>query len=317
MVVALWALAVAVLLATVLAVALRQRRARAAARLTFPPEVLARRAELRERLVRLVAGVPDKPVMEVHDLPALAGAAQVEAFLLAGEPRAALAAAEAQLAEAPQSAPAHALLARALLYCDALSPAGQAIARARALGGKEPMLDYVEGRVDHLVFVRRVNPGNPEVQRALVPPLVTPFDRLVIRLARQRHGVPRDAAVWLAAEGRAQESRLDPEAVTELVADYHAATDRCLGLLLAAAEATPDSGERVYHCARLALKLGFVAEGRALMQRLEPLMRDSPERAAYERDLADMNGRVDLPPEPPMPPTPPGAKRSSKLVISK
>jgi hypothetical protein len=41
----------------------------------------------------------------------------------------------------------------------------------------------------------------------------------------------------------------------------------------------------------------------------------SPERDAYERDRADLDGRVDLPPEPPPPPTSATAKRSTRLKI--
>ena len=51
------------------------------------------------------------------------------------------------------------------------------------------------------------------------------------------------------------------------------------------------------------------------MDRLEPLMTESPEREAYLRDRADLDGRVDLPPEPPPPPVAPDARRSPRLKI--
>jgi len=279
----------------------------------------ARRDRLRERLRALVMAVPERAPLMPHDLPALPTAATIEAHLLAGDPRQALAAAELTVAEAPQNAAAHVLLARTLLYCDALVPAAAEIARARQLGARELLLDHVEGRVEHLLWIRRVNPGNPEVQQALVPPLVTPFDRFVLKLARQQQVAPADAAVWLAGAGgegaAGQSTTLDPETVALLVEQHHEAGVKSLELLLDAAERAPGSAELVYHAARRALQTGFVSEGRALVERLEPLMAASTEREAYERDRADLAGRVDLPPEPPLPPTPATAKRSPRLKI--
>lgn len=315
-----WALGFAILGGTVALVAARAWRAwraqRDAARV--PPELVARRAALRARLVALAERMPERPALVPGDLPALPGAAAVEAHLLAGEPKLALAAAEQIVAGAPSDPGAHALLARALLYGDALAPAAGEIARARELGGADPVLDYVEGLVEHLLWLRKVNPGVMEVQTALVPPLVTPFDRVVLGLARQRQGTSREATVWMATGGREAEAAVDPEAAARLLAQHVAVGERSLGLLLNAAEAAPGSAERLYHTARRALQLGFVAEGRRLMERLEPLVAasgDARELAAYQRDRADLDGRVDLPPDPPVPPTPPGAKRSSKLVI--
>jgi hypothetical protein len=279
----------------------------------------ARREALRERLRALAVAVPERTPLMPHDLPGVAAAATIEAHLLAGEPRAALATAEDAVADAPQNPAAHVLLARALLYCDALVPAAAEIARARQLGAQELLLDHVEGRVEHLLWVRRVNPGNPEVQQSLVPPLVTPFDRFVLKLARQQQVAPADAAVWLAGAGgegaAGQSTTLDPETVALLVQQHHDAGSKSLELLLGAAERAPGSAELVYHAARRALQTGFVPEGRLLMERLAPLMADSPEREAYERDRADLEGRVDLPPEPPPPPVSPGAKRSPRLKI--
>jgi len=279
----------------------------------------ARRDRLRGRLRALAIAVPDRAPLMPHDLPALPMAATIEAHLLAGEPRQALATAEVAVAEAPQNAAGHVLLARALLYCDALVPASAEIARARQLGAREALLDHVEGRVEHLLWVRRVNPGNPEVQQALVPPLVTPFDRFVLKLARQQQVAPADAAVWLAGAGgegvAGQSTTLAPETVAVLVEQHHEAGVRSLELLVAAAERAPGSAELVFHAARRALQTGFVPEGRALMSRLEPLMAQSTEREAYERDRADLDGRVDLPPEPAPPPTSATAKRSPRLKI--
>jgi hypothetical protein len=282
-------------------------------------EARERRERLRLRLRELAVAVPARAPLMPQDLPALAAAATIEAHLLAGEPHAALAAAEAAVAETPAHAGAHVLLARALLYCDALVPASAEVARARALGGRELLLEYVEGRVDHLLWIRRMNPGNPEVQQALVPPLVTPFDRFVLKLARQQQVAPADAAVWLAGAeggpGAGSGSTLDAETIATLVTEHREAGLRSLELLVAAAERSPGSAELVYHAARRALQTGFVGEGRVLMERLEPLMATAPDREAYERDRADLEGRVDLPPEPVMPPTPEGAKRSSRLRI--
>jgi hypothetical protein len=278
-----------------------------------------RREALRERLRALVVAVPERTPLMPHDLPALPAAATIEAHLYAGEPRQALAAAEAAVADAPQSPAAHVLLARALLYCDALVPAAAEVARARQLGARELLLDHVEGRVEHLLWVRRVNPGNPEVQQALVPPLVTPFDRFVLKLARQQQVAPADAAVWLAGAESGGEpghsTTLDPETVKLLVQQHHEAGAKSLELLLCAAERAPGSAELVYHAARRALQTGFVPEGRQLIDRLEPLMTESPEREAYLRDRADLDGRVDLPPEPPPPPVAPDARRSPRLKI--
>jgi hypothetical protein len=103
--------------------------------------------------------------------------------------------------------------------------------------------------------------------------------------------------------------------VAVLVEQHHEAGVKSLELLLGAAERAPGSAELVYHAARRALQTGFVPEGRALMQRLEPLMAGSPEREFYDRDRADLEGRVDLPPEPPPPPVSATARRSPRLKI--
>jgi hypothetical protein len=313
----LYAIAFAILAGTVALVVVRTRRARRRAGQTGGAEARARRDLLRAKLAALTLRVPEHASMVARDLPALAASGEVEAHLLAHEPQQALAAAERAVAEAPESPAAHTLLALALLSCDALVPASAEITRARALGAQEAMLDHVEGRVDHLLWVRRVNPGNPEVQRSLTPPLVTPFDKLALQLARQRAGAPADAAVWLTGEGRQHELTLDAETIAELLVQHHGHGLRSLELLVAAAERAPESAELVYHAARRALQLGFVPEGRALFVRLEPLMTDSPERASFQRDQADLQGQPDLPPEPPLPPISPGARRSSKLVMAK
>jgi hypothetical protein len=99
------------------------------------------------------------------------------------------------------------------------------------------------------------------------------------------------------------------------VQQHHEAGAKSLELLLGAAERAPGSAELVYHAARRALQTGFVPEGRMLMDRLEPLMGESPERDAYLRDRADLEGRVDLPPEPPPPPVGENARRSPRLKI--
>ncbi len=310
-------LTVLVLGATALAVWRRAHARRRRGRGADATTLRDRLDELHQRLRALVLAVPARTPLMPDDLPAQAAAATIEVYLMAGEPRQALAAAELAVAEAPQDPAAHVLLARALLYCDALVPASAEIARARELGARAPLLDHVEGRVEHLLWIRRVNPGNPEVQQALVPPLVTPFDRFVLKLARQQIAAPADAAVWLAGAGAdaGQTTTLEPEAVASLVAQHQEAAVRSLELLLAAAEHAPGSAELVYHAARRALQTGFVVEGTALMERLEPLMADSIEREAYERDRSDLAGRVDLPPEPPPMPVAPGAKRSQRLKI--
>jgi hypothetical protein len=320
-----WILATAISVGTVVVLAVRLRRAlrllgtgadrRVGADLAG---AAARRAEVRLGLTTVAARLPDRPDLVDHELPTLPQVAAIEAYLLRGEAKKALAVAEAQVSEAPADPGAHALLARALLFADALVPAQGEIARARQLGGRDSILDYLEGRVEHLLWLRRTNPGHPEVQTQLVPPLVTPFDRLILGLMRRRIGAPAEATIWLASEGRERQVSITPEQAEALLRDHHEIGDRCLGLLLGAALAAPGSAERAYHLARRAVGHGYVAEGRAIFARLAPLMASSPERASFERDVADLAGRVDLPSDPPdpqAPPTPPGAKRSAKLVV--
>jgi hypothetical protein len=156
-----------------------------------------------------------------------------------------------------------------------------------------------------------VNPGRAEVQTQLLPPLVTPFDRFVLSLAR--HEQEPSTATWLTAGGQAS---LDAATTASLVRQHHDKGLASLELLVSAAARAPGARELVYHAARRALQTGFADLGRALLARLEPLMADAPERLLYERDRADAEGQA-LPAPPDEPPAPPGARRSSRLNIVK
>jgi hypothetical protein len=274
-----------------------------------------RRKLLSGRLRRLLGLMPARPLMTADELPSLPATATVEAALLSNDTRTALAAAEAAVAQTPEDARAYVLLARALFATDALTPAHQVIERARALGADLPLLDHLEGRVDQLLWLRRVNPGRPEVQRALIPPLSTPFDRFLVDLARrQREG--GGGPLWLHGGETSQKEAapLSPEALGELIREHGARNVRSLELLLTAAERAPGAAEFTYHVARRALQCGFVAEGKALMDRLVPLADGLPDRDAFARDRAELDGQ---PPAFSKPGDPPTARRSPSLRLLK
>jgi hypothetical protein len=283
------------------------RRKRQAGRWT-PLVEPAVRVAFKQRLDALLGCMPARAPMLAEELPAIAAAAAVEACLLAGDARGALAAAEAQVSVSPDEPAGYLLLARALFASDALGPARQVIVRARALGSDAPLLDHLEGRVDQLLWLRRVNPGRPEVQRELTPPLSTPFDRLVVELAAKRG----DGAVWLAGQ---TQTTLSPETVKLLLGEHAKINVRSLELLLRAAERAPGAAEFVYHVARRALQCGFLEEGSALMARLEAMIDALPDADAFARDRAELRGE-----EPPLPASKgsmSNARRSPALRILK
>lgn len=264
----------------------------------IPPE---HRVALATRLGRLLGRLPGRAPMVAEELPPLAASAVVEAALLSGDARAALSAAEAAVAQDPADARAYVLLARALFAGDALGPAQGAIGRARELGADAPLLDHLEGRVGQLLWLRRVNPGRPEVQRTLTPPLATPFDRFLVDLVHRRR-VAGAGPLWLTgrqdAASASEALAVPPEALGALLRQHAETNVRSLELLLGAAERTPGAPDFVYHVARRALQCGFLHEGTALMNGLVPLAEGLAERDAFARDRAELAGAPRRPGDP-------------------
>jgi len=303
------ALAVAVLVAVVaiaVATALHMRTPKS----SLPAELLARRESLRRRLEAILAAVPSSvpasppasppasraqprhwrggppnPPVDRQAVPAHPRAAAVEAKLLAKNPRSALAEAERAITDDPQNAFAHLLLARALVHCDELEAAAGEVVRSRELGADGAMLDYLEGRVEHLLVLRKTNATAPEVQQSPIPSLVTPFELLVLQLEKQRRVSDKAAAVWLASLG---DQSLDHDEIVELVVAHFSSYFGSLEKLCAAVEAEPGFAEALYHLARLTIKVGFVELGHKLFDAIEPLMDQNPERFYFDRDLAQL-----------------------------
>jgi tetratricopeptide (TPR) repeat protein len=251
------------------------------------PEPLRQRARaLRRRVRALLEAVPASPVPGPA-APAPPGPpTPVAATPL---PRraadAALAAAEQALAAAPEDPATRLALAWALFRCDQLEAAARELERARQLGAAGPWPPYLEGRIRHTVVVRQTNAGNPEILSSPVPALITPFELFVLQLEQQRRQSPRAASVWLAGLSR---DTLDAEQILALVTEHFSAYYDALEWLLEAAEAHPGFADALYHVARLSIKVGFIAEGRELFDRLEPLAADADDQAFFRRDLAQL-----------------------------
>jgi hypothetical protein len=278
----------------------------------MPPELFERRACAKAALARAVAAVPPRPPLLAHDLPALPATVLVEARLFAGDPDQALTHAEQALADHPSDPRAHVLMARTLFFCDQLAGCGAEADKARALGADDPTLDYLECRVEHLQWIRRVHPKNVDVQSSLVPPLVLPFEKVVLKLERHKRLSAKDASVWLTDKASAT---LSAEEIRLLLSEHYASYYRTLERLLSLAEQDPAFADAQYHAARLALKVGLVEEGRQLLFAIETLMENSLERAPYARDVAHVRSGQLSPDPASLLSIGPKAKRSSRLNI--
>lgn len=112
---------------------------------------------------------------------------------------------------------------------------------------------------------------------------------------------PRDGAAFVALAKALLYCRREEEAKTALLwaqrlgaddaeLDYLRARlgrgdEEALRLCLRACRRQPGYPEALYLLGRLALRLGFAAEGRALLRAIAPLMHLSVERISYRRDL--------------------------------
>ena len=280
----------------------------------LPDELVSHRDRLREALDRLILVVPDKPRLDSDEVPDHPRAASIEAKILAGDKHGALVEAENSMVDSPGDPRVHVLLARVLIHNDEIEPAWAEIQRARSLGAAGPMIDYLQGRAHHLRVLRATNPDSADVQSSPVPSLITPFEMFVLQLEGQRQRSQQAAALWLASIGDGKRT-LSHEEISELVADHFRSYYDSLDKLLEAAEAAPGFTEALYHTARLALKVGFIRRGMALMNAIGPLMENSPEKHFYDRDMAELR-EEELPAVMnKLPPVPPTAKRSKSLKV--
>jgi|GEM_PF-5791575 len=306
--IALWIGGTAAVLAGVIigwtARAMRTRRS------SLPPALVERRARLREALHGLLAAL-ETPSVTGSELPEHAASADVEARLLSGDRAGAVAAAERAVAEDPRDAGAALLLARALVGSGELDAAAQVVDRADSLGAQGPMFDYLVSRVACGLIERAQ--GETPADGAL-PPLVTPFEMLVLQLERQRRLSDRAAAVWLATATGDNET-LGHEQIRELVVHHFESYYGALGGFIDAARGAPAFADALYHAARMALKVGFIDDGRALLEAIEPLMVTSSERQYYHRDLAALRDEPDLLTARPLPAVAPTAVRARSLKV--
>ncbi len=283
-------------------------------RVELPAELVARRKALSERLDLVISGVPDKPRLQGDEVPDHPKAAVIEAKILSDDLRGALIEAEDLLSDSADDPRVHVLLARVLLHMDETGAAWQEIKRARALQASGPMIDYLEGRAEHLRVLRRINPNNMEVQGSPVPSLITPFEMFILQLERQRQRSQDAAAIWLASLGDGTRT-LDHEEITALIVEHYASYYESMDKLLNAAEQAPGFTEALYHIARLALKVGFIRQGMDLMNAIEPLMESSPEKRFYHRDLAELRDEETPAALSNLPPVATTAKRSKSLKV--
>jgi tetratricopeptide (TPR) repeat protein len=251
----------------------------------WPPELIARRDALRERVRVARRLMPARPALADDALPVHPAAATLEAKLLAGDRSGALAVAERALAARPDDPVAHVLLARALVARDDLEPAARALLRADELGAAGAMLAYVRGRVRLAALMRATGTRAGDRVASPAPLMITPFEVFVLQLERQRQVSARAAAVWLAGLG---DHTLDHDRILAVVTEHFTGYYAALADLLEAVELAPGFAEALYHLGRLALKVGFVAEGYALLEAVEPLMEGCVERQRYQRDLAQL-----------------------------
>jgi hypothetical protein len=255
----------------------------------WPAALVARRERLRDRVRAMAVG--DAP----WRLPALS-----------------VADAEAAMAAHPDAPDRHVDLAVALLDADELDGAADALARARSLGATGPAVDYVAARVRLTAILRQTNATNAEVLQSPIPSLITPFEMFVLQLERQRQQSDRAASVWLAGMGN---ETLGHDRILAVVTEHFGSYYDVLDGLVRAAEAQPGFGEALYHAARVALKVGFIAEGRALLDRIEPLLAGTGARQYYDRDMAQLRDDTVAAQVSDMPAIGASARRSPKLKV--
>jgi tetratricopeptide (TPR) repeat protein len=192
-----------------------------------------------------------------------AALARVPVAVRTEEPPPELADAEARVAASPDDGRARALLAHALLERGDVEAAAAEAARAAELGGGGAPALVVEGRAAAAAAARAagVDPLAPG-------PLLAPGELAILQRERARR----------------QAGESTPAPVAAHLRRYHHALDR----LLAALELEPDRLDALHEAGRLAIKVGLIDEGRALLERLEPLAAGTPAEAGLRRDLAQL-----------------------------
>lgn len=263
----------------------RHVRRRPRARLSS--DIEERRADIRRRLSGILVRTPARSALGSSEIPAHPRAAQIEAKLLAGELTGALLAAEDTLIDEPTDPRVYVLLARVLVHCDELGAAARKLVRARRLGASGPMLHYLEARVQQ----RKLDPDarDPGGRRlgAARAELITPYEAFVLELDRRRGRPKKARELWLSVMHKpATSPGAELADISSHLCKHFAGYYDCLDKLLLAVEGEPAFTDALYHLARMALKAGFRAEGRALMEKIEPLMYASTEKRFYERDIS-------------------------------
>jgi hypothetical protein len=271
----------------------------------WPPELVARRAALGERLTALparIAGATGLPIEEGDGEEAA-----VIAALATGRVGAALRAAEALVVDRPDDPRAYVLLARALLPSQEPIAAEAAARRAWALGARGAAVEHVLGLAGHRARIERA--PRPTGTDSPYAALLTSYELFILELERRRRAGQHATDLWLAGLGHGTVPATDLHAA---VIEHVAAYCDDLEHLLAAAEADPSQLEASYHAARIGVKLGVIEPARAVFEALAPRMGGRLEDAAFARDLAILRDR-ELPPVDQPPIT--SGTRSHKLKI--
>jgi hypothetical protein len=160
--------------------------------------------------------------------------------------------------------------------------------------------------------MRATNVTNSEVLQSPVPSMITPFEMFILQLERQRRLSDRAASIWLAGIG---DNTLTHDDILTLVTTHFGSYFDALERFMCAVEREPQFADALYHTARMVLKVGFIDEGRALFDRIEPLMESSVERTTYRRDLAALRDENVSAEVSSLPSISAQAKRSTKLKV--
>ena len=279
-----------VALATIAGLLYLRRRRRRPQMPQVPLELEVRRDVLRERLGEILDRIPARSPLAASEVPDHPRAGLIEAQLLSGNPRAALLEAEELLLSEPSDPRVHLLLGRALIHCDEFGAASRELVRARRLGAAGPMLDYLEARIQHLQLQKQTHFSKGDQEYAFSPrDLITPFEMFMLELDRQRKQPEKAFSSWLdSTSSDPDQERPDRADIVSLLTEHFSAYYDCLDKLVSAVQREPAFTDALYHLARMAIKVGLVAEGMALMEKIEPLMFASPERHCYDRDLSKL-----------------------------
>lgn len=259
----------------------------------LPDELSTQRAALQERLGALAERLEAAHHRAAHLSVSHeeGGRAALPCDTVTWEP-AALAEAEARVADAPEDPAARAELALALLDAGHPEAAAAEAAGARVRGGAGPLLDYLAGWAGYLALARAS--GDRE-QAHRGAPLLTRAELAVLAGERSRRAAAAEGSPAFAAHLRRGQA--------------------ALAQVLDAAEAVPTPLAPVLAAARLAIKVALIDEGRALLGRLAAVAAGGPHAAEIDRDLAqlksdDVAGELRR-----LPPLRAGGRRSPQLKI--